>query len=228
MKDFLSELIELLSSCVLIICLALASFLFVLNIYHFKEVRYNQIVNMNEDEAYIEYKSLLKNIDKKMNSVDYNNVKYGSTAKPIHDYYEKCKTDLSNGTYEKFESQDSVSPKNIYDANDEILKVYNRSCVFGIPYNITVIGKGNKLDSSYKSLYKLTEQKRQIIIDNADYLTKSGLGNSSYSFSTDVSRSGVNNRLYNETRLTINNYKMMASILNDVADWYVDEFGGNR
>ena len=73
----------------------------------------------------------------------------------------------------------------------------------------------------------MTETKRKIVIDNADYLIKSGLGNSSYNFSTDSSRNTIYNKTSNELRLTINNYKMIASILDDVANWYVAEYGGN-
>ena len=77
-------------------------------------------------------------------------------------------------------------------------------------------------------MFENTEVKRKIVIDNAEYLTKSGLGNSAYSFSTDTTRGGIYNKLSNETKLTVNNYRMMASILDDVANWYVNEFGGNR
>ena len=227
MKDFFGELFDLLSGCVLIICLALASFLLVINIYHYKEIRYNQVINMNESADYKEYKDILNSADKKMKSVNINNVRYDSTAKPIYEYYEGCRKSLQEGTFATFESKASVNSLDIYKANDEILKKYNKSCVFGIPYNITVISKSFKLGNS-SNLFENTEVKRKIVIDNAEYLTKSGLGNSAYSFSTDTTRGGIYNKLSNETKLTVNNYRMMASILDDVANWYVNEFGGNR
>lgn len=227
MKDFFGELFDLLSGCVLIICLALASFLLVINIYHYKEIRYNQVINMNESADYKEYKDILNSVDKKMKSVNISGVRYDSTAKPIYEYYEGCRKSLQEGTFATFESKTSVNSLDVYKANDEILKKYNKSCVFGIPYNITVISKSFKLNNS-SNLFKNTEVKRKIVIDNAEYLTKSGLGNSAYSFSTDTTRGGIYNKLSNETKLTVNNYRMMASILDDVANWYVNEFGGNR
>ncbi len=227
MKDFFGELFDLLSGCVLIICLALASFLLVINIYHYKEIRYNQVINMNESADYKEYKDILNSVDKKMKSVNISGVRYDSTAKPIYEYYEGCRKSLQEGTFATFESKTSVNSLDIYKANDEILKKYNKSCVFGIPYNITVISKSFKLGNS-SNLFENTEVKRKIVIDNAEYLTKSGLGNSAYSFSTDTTRGGIYNKLSNETKLTVNNYRMMASILDDVANWYVNEFGGNR
>ena len=227
MNDFFGELFDLLSSCVLVICLALASFLLVINIYHYKEIRYDQVINMNESADYKEFKDTLNSVDKKMKSVNINSTKYDSTAKPIYNYYENCRKSLQKGTFASFENKSVVNSFDIYKANDEILKNYNQSCVFGIPYNITVISKSFKLGNS-SNLFKTTETKRQIVIDNAEYLTKSGLGNSAYSFSTDTTRGGIYNKLSNETKLTVNNYRMMASILNDVANWYVNEFGGSR
>ena len=64
-------------------------------------------------------------------------------------------------------------------------------------------------------------------LDNAEYLTDSGLGNSSYNFVTDVTRSTIYNKVSNELDLTIDNYRMIAYLLDDVANWYVSEYGGN-
>ena len=118
MKDFFGELFDLLSGCVLIICLALASFLLVINIYHYKEIRYNQVINMNESADYKEYKDILNSADKKMKSVNINNVRYDSTAKPIYEYYEGCRKSLQEGTFATFESKTSFNSLDIYKAND--------------------------------------------------------------------------------------------------------------
>lgn len=228
MKDFFAELFELLSICILVICLSFASFLLFLNFYHYKDVSHSEIIDEGSKVLYNDYKKTLSRVDKKMNSVDYNNVSYGTTAKPIYDYYKSCTNSLKNGTFAKLESKDSFTMKDIYDSNNDILKKYNNLCIFYIPYNITVINKTYKPSVSFDSIFKETELKRKIVIDNADYLTKSGLGNSSYTFVTDTSRNTIYNKATNEFRLTIDNYKVMASILEDVANWYVAEFGGNN
>ena len=227
MREFLNDFLELLSNCVLIICLAFVSFLFIFNTYHFREIRYEQVMNMNENESYIEYKEILKSVDSKMKSVDISDSKYDSTAKMIYSYYNACVSSLQKGTFSTLEGKNSLNALDVYKSNDEILKKYNKSCMFGIPYNVTVIGKNFKL-GGYSNLFKTTEVKRKMVIDNADYLTKSGLGNSSYGFTTSATKGGINNKLANEARLTINNYRMIAFILNDVANCYVVEFGGNK
>lgn len=227
MKEFFCELLELLAGCVLIVCLSLASFLFIANLYHHKEVRSLEVFDESSKAQYNDYKQLLSKVDKKMKSVNYNDVAYSTTAKPIYDYYNTCIESIKNGTFAQLENKDSISAKDIYDSNNEILTEYNNKCIFYIPYNITVINKVSKPNVSFNSIYKITETKRKIVIDNADYLIKSGLGNSSYRFVTDTSKNSIYNKTTNEFRLTINNYKMIASILDDVANWYVSEYGGN-
>ena len=220
MKDFFTDFIELLVDSALIICLAFASFLLISNVYHHQEISYSYGVDLKDTE-YTEYKKTLSSVDKKMKSVDISSIKYDTTARPIFAYYESCIKSLNEGTFSSIEQKNLVSGKDVYDSNNEILKKYNGTCIFYIPYNITVINKNYKPRVSFDKVFKGTEQKREIIIDNAEYLTKSGLGNSSYNFSTNTSK-------YNEFELTIDNYKLMASILDDVANWYVLEFGGNN
>lgn len=224
MKEFFADFLELLSNCVLVMCLAFSSFLLILNFYHYQDIRTPGIGDFTE--VYNQYKKLLVDVDKKMESVNVEGNRFDTTAKPIYTYYKGCKESLESGTFAKLEGKTGITAKDVYDANNEILKTYNTKCIFNIPYNITVINKNSKPSVSFSDTFKKTEEKRKIVIDNADYLVKSGLGNSSYSFSTETSRNTIYDRTVNEYRLTINNYKMIASILNDVADWYVLEFGG--
>ena len=38
MKEFISELLELLSVCILVVCLSFAAFLFIANVYHYSDI----------------------------------------------------------------------------------------------------------------------------------------------------------------------------------------------
>ncbi len=118
-----------------------------------------------------------------------------------------------------------INVVDIYNANNKILNDYNNSCLFSLPYNISMMYEDSNV---FDEVRELTEEKREIIVSNAEYLTKAALGNSSYSFSTNTFRASIYNQTASWYDLTINNYKMIASILDDIADWYVLEFGGNR
>ncbi|MGM9879126.1 MAG: hypothetical protein ACI31R_03795 [Bacilli bacterium] len=227
MKEFVLDFLKLLANSVLIICFALMSFLLISNLFHYREVSYGYSTDLNNDANYNEYKKILKEVDKKMNSVDYKNNQYNNTAKPIYEYYSGCINALNKGSFAKFGEKESITALDVYNANNEILKDYNNSCIFYIPYSISNIYSKSKPNVSFDKTKELTSQKADIIIDNAEYLTESGLGNSSYSFVTDITRASIYNKVQNELDLTIDNYKMIALLLDDVADWYVDEYGGN-
>ena len=160
-----------------------------------------------------------------MNSVDLNNTNYNTTAKPIYEYYKGCKEIFDEDSFNKLQDGMKINVVDIYNANNKILNDYNNSCLFSLPYNISMMYEDSNV---FDEVRELTEEKREIIVSNAEYLTKAALGNSSYSFSTNTFRASVYNQTASWYDLTINNYKMMASILDDIADWYVLEFGGNR
>ncbi len=228
MKNFIVDFLTLLANSVLVICLALMSFLLISNFYHYREVSYKYTTDLSANAGYNDYKKTMKRVDKKMKSVDYTNVNYGNTAKPIYEYYSGCVKALNDGTFANLDKKDGITAMDIYNANNEILKEYNNKCIFYIPYNITSMYSKIKPSVSFDGTYKNTSLKGDLIIDNAEYLTKSGMGNSSYGFSTETTRSSIYNKVSNELELTVDNYEMIASLLEDIADWYTSEFGGNN
>lgn len=228
MKEFFTDFLMLLANSVLLICFALMSFLLISNFYHSGEVSYQYYVDIKEDAEYKEYKKILSDVQKKMDSVDYQGIDAGVTSQPIYQYYKGCVDALNAGTFAKFENQSSVNALDIYKANNEVLKDYNSKCIFYISYNISNFYADKFEKDTFDGTEKSVAQKSDVILKNAEYLTESGLGNSSYSFTTDVVRATIYDKIENELDLTINNYKMIAYILDDIADWYVAEFGGNE
>ena len=227
MKEVVTEFLTILANSVLVICLALMSFLLISNFYHYKEVSYSYSVDYTKNNDYNNYKKMLKKVDKKMKSVNYKSARYSTTAKPIYEYYESCVSSLNKGTFAKLDTKESITTLDIYNANNEVLKEYNSKCVFNIPYNISMIYKNIDGGKSFAETKKIVDEKRENIIDISDYLVHSQLGNSSYGFVTDITRGTIYNKLQNEYDLTVDNYNLIASLLDDIADWYVSEYGGN-
>lgn len=223
MKEFFSDFLGILSGCILVICLAFCSFLLISNFFHFKDISYKYQVDVKDNMDYKDYVRIINDATLKMKSVSTSS---NSAAKPIYSYYSSCVSKLNNSTFNKLANKDYITSLDVYNANMEILNTYNNSCMFYIPYNINLMYKNKS--NSFKTVNDQIEQKNSIILDNAEYLTKSGLGNSSYSFVTDMTKSTIYNKTKNEFNLTIDNYKMIAYILDDIANWYVDEFGGSR
>ena len=225
MKDVILEFLKLLSNSVLVLCLAFVSFLLIINLYHYKEIRsvYNTQSISNSD--YIEYQELMKTVDKKMKSVNYKKIA-DKKAENVYKYYEICKNQLDNSTFENIGKTNTFDSKIIYDSNYELMNEFGKSCLFSYSFNIAKL-YGNKVPSGLERVNDYVTEKSSIVVDNANYLIRSGYQNSSYYFTTDVFKLTIADRVRIEYNLTVNNYKTLASSLNDVADWYVSEFGGN-
>lgn len=228
MKDFIVDFLKLFANCILIICLALASFLLILNVFHSKELSYSYNIDVKSDVSYSNYKKSLNRIAKKMNSVNYNSVQYSTTAKPIYEYYARCIKTLNDGYFDKFDTKTSVNGYDIYIANKEVKNTYANECSFSIANNISHMSESKMFNNKFDDVMKNAMEKRNIVIDNSDYLVNSSLANSSYYFYTDMFRAGVFNQIYSDYNLTVNNYELIASTLDEIADWYVLEFGGNN
>jgi len=228
MKEFIVEFLKLFANCILVVCFAFSSFLLIINIYHFEEVGIKYDSDIAEDIRYTEYKASIDKSTKKINSVSSLDVNYDNYGKVIKDYYTACVNKLNDSSYSKLASNDIVDGKVIYDLNYEVLNELNNVCLISMSSFIKESTETVKFDHNPMSTINLVKEKRNLILRNSDYLIDSGLGNSAYGFSTDIFKGTVYNKTISEFDLTVDNYTMIASVLEDIADWYVLEFGGNN
>lgn len=220
MKEYFIEFLSLLANCVMVVCFAFVSFLIIINFYHYSEINNAYEPDIKNNGSYKEYKKMLDNVDKKINSVNAK-ATGDDKANVFYSEYETCKKELDSGSFNNINEFSLIRTKQIYDFNNEMLNNYNKKCIFGMPYDMKVL-----YGSSFDKVYKKTEEKRNLIMDSSEALVDSQLGNSSYGFSTYMTRATVYDKVRTDFRVTLDDYKIMASILNDVADWYVSYYGG--
>ena len=211
MKELIKEFVLLLANSILFICFALASFLLIINVFHFKEISRKQSVYLSENTNYNDYKKSLLNTENKMKSVDVSDTKYKNNAKLIFDNYNICIKSLEKSSFSEIENAKKISQYDLYSANNEILNDYSNICVFNMINTIENVGKSYKYNNSFNNVKKSLEEKQKIMLNNAEYLTKSLLNNSSYSYTTTESRNSIYNKTNNEFKLTVNNYNVLAS-----------------
>lgn len=228
MKEFVIDFLKLLSNCVLVICFAFSAFLLIINIYHYEEVNVKYDYNVGEDIRYEEYKKSLAKTNKKIESVSTLDVRYDAYGKVIRDYYNACSKKLDESSYNKLDENAVIGVKDIYNFNYEILNDLNSTCLVSISSFINESSENADFDYDPANTIELVNAKRDLVQENADYLVDSSLGNSSYGFSTDIFKGTIYDKNMSEFNLTIENYTLIASILEDIADWYVLEFGGNN
>lgn len=228
MKEFFIDFLKLFANCILVVCFAFSAFLLVINIYHYEEVNSDYSTDVANDIRFVEYKDSLDEISKKFESVSTLDVNYDNYGKVIKDYYNACSSKLNASNFNNLSSSAIVNTKAIYDLNYDILNNLNNVCLISIPSFINESAKEVKFKNDPKQMIEMVTEKRGIILRNSKYLVDSGLGNSSYGFSTDIFKGTIYNKNINEFNMTIDNYSMIASVLEDIADWYILEFGGNN
>lgn len=228
MREFIIDFLKLLSNCILVICFAFSAFLLIINIYHYEDVKFKYDANIEEDARYKDYMKSLAKTDKKMKSVSTTGSKYYQYGRLIGDYYNVCSKKLKDASYNKLTNNDLIGARDIYKFNDEILNDINFSCLVSMPSYIEETSEEVDFEYDPSAMIEITDEKRDLIQDNAKNIIDSGLDNSSYGFSTEIFKGTIYNKNRSDFNLTIKNYTLIASVLEDIADWYALEFGGNN
>ena len=227
MKEFVIDFLKVLSNCVLIICFAFSAFLLIINIYHYEEVNLKYDFNIGEDVRYKEYKQKLSKISKRMESVSSLDANYDLYGKVIRDYYNACNKKLNESSYNNLDKDTVVDVQKIYNLNKEILNNLNTTCLVSISSFIEESSEEVNFEYNPGDTIELVNAKRDLVQESAQNLMDSSLGNSAYYFSTDIFKGTIYDKNRSEFNMTVDNYTLIASILEDIADWYVLEFGGN-
>lgn len=225
MREVLVEFIKLLANCVLVLCLSFATFMLMINLYHSREIASQYSTDNISNFDYMDYQDIMKKVDKKMKSVDYENSSDRQKAESIYKYYEICKKDLSESTFANIASTKTFNTKIIYESNYEMINKVGKTCLYSFPYNISKL-YGKNVPKNLKTVSDFANEKEDAIADSTNYLIKSCFQNSAYHYTTNVFKLTISDRTKMEYDLTVNNYKLLASSLDDIADWYVSEFGG--
>lgn len=230
MKSVLKEFFELMGYCVLVVCFLFASFLLLINVYHYKELNKVDSRSLGTESTYLAVKDAVSNIEKNVSSVkftDSSNKSNGGML--IRDSINTCTDYIKNSSFYKLSDKTEISEKDIYDTNKEMYNTLNNKCLFFIPYYVEsaqkTYGVGSSYDDELKDDVEFTKNK---IASYSDFLYNKSLGNSSYNYSTSISTSTIYNDLNKSINLTISNYEELARTVEKISLWYVDEFGGAR
>ncbi len=230
MKSVFKEFFELMGYCVLVVCFLFASFLLLMNVYHYKEVTRVENRNFSQESSYVSVKDTVSSIEKNVklvNFTDNSNEALGGNL--IKDGINSCVTSIKNSKFYALGEQTSITEKDVYDINKEMYNVVNNKCLFFIPYYVDTTIKTYNVATSYeKELKDDIEFSKNKIADYSSFLFNKSLGNSSYSYTTSITNSTIYNDLNRSINLTITNYQELARAVERISLWYVDEFGGAR
>lgn len=226
MKEILKDFSTLFANGILVICLMVASFLVLINLYHSKEVSYEYYAELSEDDRYTSIKDSIEVMRTNVEAVPSSNNPAASGVKQVID---RCITALESSSFYKLDEKDYIHFKDIYNANSELASELNNTCLFALSYTTSNDILGNtEYASSYEPVNTLVEEERNIVITQTDYLKNRLLANSTYSYMTDTTRNSIFNETEANLFLLVSSYDRVTSSLERVTNWYVDTFGGNN
>lgn len=231
MKEFFREFLKLFANSATVICLILASFLLMLNMYHHREINVKYYKDFSIDSQYMKYQENLKKAYDNINSVNVDKVKgnvvsYATTAK---DVFNNCYSYINKSAFNNIGNKKEFSVKDIYEYNTEMYETLSNKCLFTIKYNYDIIGKRyTEMKHSFNDVSNSLEDKRVDIMNATDYMISEMESNSAYYFMTDLTRNSIYNRNAENMSFTVKNYLDLSNALLDVSNWYSLEFGGNK
>ena len=215
MKEIFKDFLTLFANCLLIVSLAVASFLLLINLYHSKDVSYAYNVSLSMDDRYTSIKEDISNVKQMVNNYSASQKMSG-----VKQVINKCITTLENSYFYTLDEKKSISFNDIYEENKELSNEIAGSCLFNFGYVIE-----NEIlvnDDSYDPVSEKVQEDNEIIEFQTDYLKDRLLSNSTYSFMTDTTRNSIFNETEQDLFFVISSYKRVTSSLKSVASWYVD------
>lgn len=230
MKEILKEFIGLFSNAILVICLMLASYLILINLYHYREVHYQMPISVDANTKYQMYKTTVDSLDGKLSRINTDTIANASKkmfAKNVESALKSCVAMLKNSEYYKVGEKTSLNIKDVYQYNLSLKDDIQIQCLFQVAYTTS---QGNKTYDSVagnvdEKVAKLNDT-RDLVMMNGEYIQNKLLNNSSYSYVTDTARSTTFNEIEQSFSIVTNSYNRLANSVNEYIDWYGLEMGG--
>ena len=229
MKEMLKDFFKLFSNSITFICLILASFLILINLYHYKEITYKYPTIVSENKKYIDFKKYISDAESKISKIDSVKVSsdFANQKNIAKTEINKCITALKESSMYKLSEKTEVSYYDVYILSTEIELEINNNCLFYMGYNINNITDSKNYNKvKFSNVYNTLNYKKNIIIENNKYITSKLLKNSTYSYVTDTTRSTIFNELAEDYVFVLSNYVLIAQMLEDTTNWYASEYGG--
>ena len=224
-KDFF----KLFGNIVMMLGIIMASFLLLINLYHYREISHTYSVDTNEN---ISYKSIRDNISKseKLVSIDISKVDASKTdsAKAIQGTINKCIISFKDSELYKNSGMHTFKYYDTYTNMNYLYTKINAECNSLLKYSMKpYIESNSSVKSSYNNMINNYEKMFDVVASNANYMEKKSLNTNSYSFTSEMNRFSIFDDLRSDTEFTLRNYDIVSSLILDISTWYHNTFGGD-
>lgn len=223
MKELFNDFIKLFANCILILALMMASFLVIINLYHYKEVSYVYHKDLNESATYSMFSTKKEELRKNIDKISTSSV----AGRNIKAVFNSCYTELNNASFSKLNDKQDFTLKDSYDAAFEMKEKLGSVCLFNITYNIKDLKESGLITSDIDEILEYVEGQKEFILSTNTFLINHMLSNSTYSFVTDITKNSIFNNTYETLNETTENYYIFVSTLEYLSNWCINNLGGN-
>lgn len=222
MKKGMKEYLTLLANILLIICFAVASYLILINFYHYKEISKKYTYNITQKTEYENFKKHVVQLENNANSVitTSKNDNYNKYLTSINDQFKRCILKIKTSNY--YSPKNNITLIDIYNYNNYMYETLQTECLYMINLKITEGKEKYNIDNNY-SLQEEVLDKRKDLIYTSSYLSDKASSNSSYYYTSELTKTTIFNDVKYSMDLTINNYSILMNELTKLQNWYLQQ-----
>ncbi len=228
MKNIVIEYFNILAYIITGIVFSIASFLIIINIYHYKNV--NEVYK-TQDSNY----EIKDNLKYKLDNIKSNINNLPSSTNPNFIAYSKIQTKL-NICYEKIDieqfdkllTKTDISISDVYNMQQFYKLNIANECLIKQLYTL-VDDEDNSINNlaSFNLVKPFIKNNIDQLKESSDYIEKVIKSNSSYKFTNDFTKSSIYDEVKDSYYKIINDYNNSIDFIYDISIWYKNEVGEN-
>ncbi|MEG1597471.1 MAG: hypothetical protein RR359_04270 [Bacilli bacterium] len=240
MNVYLKKYLKLFNYGLIGAIFALSSFYLIINIYHYKEIRKEFIVNVNNDDIYLASENAIKKIKENID-VDLNKYKGNFTYFEISAFKNKisdCVSALDSKEFVGLKNKSAISIIDMYNLTEQLDNEVIGKCIIN---NLGFLGRLDKEES--QSVDLITAVKKytdfpsktvyiNMLINNIstsdNYMKKDMINNSSYYYNTNIVTRTLRNGVRDSYGEYVNTYAKASRFIEEVSNWFREETKGAR
>lgn len=225
LKEVLYEFSSIFTDFLCIITVMLSGFLIFINLYHYNEIKYEYYTDYANSDRFKEYKEKITSMKEKIKNTSTKSLDNKLVLSTAQLDLISCLEEIEKGGYYNL-NKEHIKYKDIYDYNNELIGKLQYNCLFKTNY---FIKKGiEDYNSNLKyDYYDRIENDKNMLLSYGEDMKNHLLNNSSYYFTTVNSKVSIYNDLLNYFNLTTTNYDILLNDVTLIANWYLDNAGGN-
>ena len=226
MRIFINEYTKVLAYTFIGLLFAYCSFFFILNIYHYQEVRKTYNINIQKNE---DYKSIIKNIDLIKDNIDVDVDNYNGSSNKLAMFtlqknINSCLDDIDNNYLKSLKNKKSVDIKDAEKMKTVLVNDVINLCLIEKLYYVTYNNDDIKFLQKDAALLKSNIDGINV---DGDFINKNIGSNSSLYFTTFDSSNNIYSKVGNNYEQLLNIYKRSTDVFLTISSKFGEEVRSN-